>query len=328
MTNLKRRSVLVAGVGGMSALGALAPRAALAQATGQGRIIVGNAPGGGTDHVARLIAPFFNDAQGRTFVVENRPGASGNIAAAMVAGSPPDGSTMLLIFNAHATTALLNPRLAFDPIKDFSSVGEISESPYLVVARPGIGVNDLRALIERSVRTKQPITAGTPGQGTPLHIMFEALKSQHNVDMVISHYKGSAPAMTDVMGGHIDMTLATPALAGQQVQAGKLSVIGVTSRARLPEYPNVPTMGELGISQWAGAGAWFSVVVPARTPRSVVAAANGILNEALKNPQVLDRLKTLGMTARGGSAESMDAKLRAEADLWAPVIRSAKITAE
>ena len=294
----------------------------------QGRIVVGNQPGGATDIMARLLAPSFTAALGHSFVVENRTGASGNLASEYVAKAPPDDNTILLIFNAHTTTGPLYPKLPFDPIKDFSSIGMIAETPYLIVARPNIGVDNMRDLIARAKRTNTPLTAGSPGPGTPHHLLYERTKKLSDVPINAIHYKGSAPAQNDVMGGHVDFMISTPSLGAPLVKSGKLVLLGVTSDARLPDFPNTPTAREAGIEALVGANVWLALVVPAKTPRATVMNLNKVLNDALKSPETLARLQAIGMKPAPTTPEAMDKVLLQEQAVWGQLIRENKITAE
>ena len=298
----------------------------VAAQTTDGKIVVGNQPGGATDIVARLLLPEFSKASGRQFIVENRTGASGNIAAEHVARAPADGNTILLVFNSHTTISSLFPKLTFDPIKDFASVGLISQAPYLVVARPDIGVDDLRELIAQRKKSGKPITLGSPGQGTPQHLLAENLRKAQNVDIETVHYKGSAPAQTDVMGGHVDTSLVTASLGAGFVKTGKLKLLAVTSDARLPDFPNTPTSRELGIDTLNSSGVWLALLVPAKTPPATVARLNKTLNDALQSPEVLARLKTIGMIPMGGSPADLDKLMREEQATWSALIKESKIT--
>ena len=300
---------------------------AIAQAGGgtQGRIVAGNAPGGATDIVARLLAPGFSAALGHNFVVDNRPGASGNIAAEFVAKAPADGNTILLIFNSHTTIGPLFPKLPFDPIRDFAAVGLIAETPYMVVARPGLGVDNLRDLVARAKRTREPISAGSPGRGTPQHLLFERVNKVHDMQINTIHYKGSAPAQSDVLGGHIDLTLVSPSLGGPLVKAGKLLALAVTSEARLADFPNVQTVREAGVDALAST-IWLGLLVPAKTPRATVTQLNRILNDTLKAPDTAARLKAIGMTPVGGTPEAQDRTMAEEQAVWTTLIRDLKIT--
>ncbi|HEY8357461.1 MAG TPA: tripartite tricarboxylate transporter substrate-binding protein [Ramlibacter sp.] len=301
--------------------------AALAQGK-EGRIIVGNQPGGATDIVARLVAPRLAQALGHPFVVENKAGASGNIAADAVAKAPPDGNTLLLVFNSHPMIGALFPKLPFDPIKDFASIGLISQSPYLVVAKPDIGVEDLKQAVERSKQTKKPLFMGSPGRATPQHLMMERLRKEEGVDVEVVHYKGTGPAIADVMGGHADFTMATISAAGSHVKANKVKLLAVTADKRLGDFPNAPTASELGLKSIAGSGVWVALLAPAKTPPAVVERLNRILNDALKTPEVAERLASIGMTSLGGKPQELDRLMLQEQKVWSSLIRELKITPE
>lgn len=310
-----------------SALIASAAGHAAAQ-SGEGKIVVGNQPGGATDIVARLLVPDFSKALGRQFIVENRTGASGNIAAEYVAKAPADGNTILLVFNSHTTIKSLFPKLPFDPIKDFASVGLISQAPYLVVARPDIGVDSLSELLARAKKTSQPITFGSPGPGTPQHLLAEQLRKADGVEIESVHYKGSSPAQTDVMGSHVDISLVTESLGGPFVKSGKVKLLAVTSKNRLPDFPNTPTAGEQGIKTFDSTGVWLALLVPAKTPADTVARLNKTLNDTLKSPEVQAHLKAIGMIPVGGSAADLDKLMRDEQATWSVLIKDSKITLE
>ncbi|MBT2305210.1 tripartite tricarboxylate transporter substrate binding protein [Variovorax paradoxus] len=293
-----------------------------------GKIITGYPAGGATDVVVRIVAPHLSAVTGVDYVVENRPGASGNIGAEAVVKAPPDGNTILVVFNSHSTIGPLFPNLPFDPVRDLASVGQISETPYLVVARNDIGVDDLKQLVDRAKRTNRPITLGTAGRATPQHLMAEVLATTTGAPVSAVHYKGSASAQNDLLGGHIDISLMTPSLGGALVRSGKLKLLAVTSSARIPEYPNVPTVHELGFDAWSGAGVWIAMLVPAKTPRAVVAKLNTALNDALKKSEVVAKLKSVGMNPTGRSPEQLDKIMQGERATWAAVIRDQKISVE
>ena len=285
------------------------------------RLLVGNQPGGATDIVARLIAPRLAAGMGQTFIVENRAGASGNIAAEAVARAAPDGQTILLIFNSHPMTSALFPKLSFDPIKDFTSIGLISESPYLIVARPDIGADTFKSLIEQSKKSGKPLSMGSPGPATPQHLLMERIKKEEGIDVQVVHFKGTAPALTDVMGGHVDLTLVTPSAAAAFVKAGKAKLLGVTSNARLPEFPSTPTASEQGLKSLANSGVWLALLAPAKTPKPVIDKLNQALTEGLRSPEVTQDLAKIGMTPMGGSPEDLDKKMKEEQAIWPPLIR-------
>lgn len=326
--NWIRNVLTVAAVAGSFVFVGTAALAQQGDAAAQGKIVVGNSPGGATDQVARLVAPYFAKGMARPFIVDNRPGASGNIAAEHVAKAAPDGNTILLVFNSHTTIGALFQKLPFDPVKDFTPIGLVSETPYLLVARPNIGVASLSELVAQAKEKRTPITAGTPGVGTPTHLLFEYVKKINGIDITALHYKGSAPAQADVMGGHVDIALVTPSLGAPLVRAGKLKLLAVTAPARLPEFPSVQTVQEAGVNSLNGEGVWIGLLVPAKTPAATVTALNKVLNEALRTPELIARLKAIDMAPIGGTPERLNEVMSKERAVWPALIREAKITLE
>jgi tripartite-type tricarboxylate transporter receptor subunit TctC len=310
----------------VGALVSVGPAHAQGEPAGQAKLVVGNQPGGATDTLARLLVPYLSSGAGRTYVVDNRAGASGNIAAEYVAKSVPDGHTILLTFNSHTTIGALFQKLAFDPVKDFAPVGLISETPYLLVARPNIGVSSFAELIAQAKTTRRPISAGTPGVGTPTHLLFENMKKLNGIDITSIHYKGSAPAQADVMGGHVDIALVTPSLGAPLVKSGKLKLLAVTAATRLPAFPGAQTAREAGVDSLTGEGVWLGLLVPAKTPAATVATLNRILNDALKTPELIARLQAIDMAPIGGTPERLNELMTKERGTWSALIREAKIT--
>lgn len=318
MKTLHRRNILAAALMAAS-IGIASP--AFAQSTP--RIVVGNAPGGSTDIVARMLAPIFSRALGKNYIVENRIGASGNIAADAVAKSAPNGDSILLVFSSHATVGLMSQKLPFDPIKDFASIGSIGTTSYLLVAPPTTTAKTFSEFA-RSVKPGTPLTAGSPGAGSVHHLVLERLaKSQ---PLTIVQYKGSAPAQADVMAGHLNFTLVSPALGGAQIKGGKLKPLAVTSKTRMSEFPDVPTAKESGANELDGFNVWLALLVPAATPRDTVMQLNRVLNDAIKKPEVREKLAGLGMEPTGGTPEALDKLMQEEATMWRPIIRDLKIT--
>ena len=204
------------------------------------RIVVGFAPGGSLDTVARLAGTALSQELGRTVVVENRPGADGNIAAEQVSRGPADGNTLLATFNTQPYLAALHPHLGFDPIGDFRPVGLIASTPYLLVANPALPGKDLADAFALAKANHRTLSFATVGPGSPQHLSAVRLQAAAGLPLTIVHYRGGAPAQTDVMAGHVDMMSATVALAMPQVQAGRLKVLAVSTGERLAALPSVP----------------------------------------------------------------------------------------
>ncbi len=291
------------------------------------RIVLGSAPGASSDAVSRLLAESFSRTMGRTFLVDNRPGASSNIAADHVAKSPPDGNTLLLIYNAHPAVGALFPNLPYDPIKDFRSVGMVGTTPYVLVANPNVPGRNFAEVIAQAKASKRRLSYATPGAGTPQHLMMERLKQLTGVDITMVHYKSSAPAQSDVMAGHVDMTLSTPSLGMPQVKAGKVKALAVTSAERLPDSPDTPTLKESGIENFVSVG-WFALLIPARTPDAIAKRYTDELNQALSTEPVKGKLLAMGITPVPGPAEVLDKQMQGDAAMWTQLINELGIKPE
>ncbi|GAA4344131.1 tripartite tricarboxylate transporter substrate binding protein [Variovorax defluvii] len=289
------------------------------------RLVVGSAPGASSDSVARLLAESFTRTLGRSFIVENKPGASGNIAADLVAKSPPDGSHLLLVYNAHPAVGALFPHLPFDPIKDFRSVGMVGTTPYVLVAAPTLPGRDLAEVLAQAKGAGKPLSFGSTGAGSPQHLTMERLRKESGVDITMVHYKGGALAANDVIAGHVDMALATPSLAMPQIKAGRVKALAVTSDKRLPELPAVPTVTEAGIRDFVSVG-WFALLLPAATPAPVVQSYNEALDKALTSAPFKERLEAQGITPTPGAPEVLDRQMRADAKIWSRLIKDLNIT--
>ena len=196
------------------------------------------------------------------------------------------------------------------------------------IDRNNIGAENLRDLVEQAKRSKRPVTAGTAGRGTPQHLLFEILGKTSGITVSAIHYKGTAPAQNDLLGGHLDVSLMTPSLGAQMVKAGKSKLLAVTSEARLVDFPNVPTVREQGFDSLAGSGVWIALLVPGKTPRPTVMRLNKALNDALKFPETIDKLKAVGMTPTGGPPEYLDKIIQTEQAAWTALIRELSITVE
>lgn len=288
------------------------------------KIVIGSAPGAGMDSVTRAISDPLGEVMNRTFIVENRPGASANIAAEHVAKASPDGSTVLITYNAHPVARSLFPNLAFDPVKSFSAVGMVASTPYILVANPKLPGDDLKDMIDRAKKEGRTVTFGSAGLGTPQHLMLERLKKQTGLDISIVHYKSSTQAQMDVIGGHVDFTLSTVAFSSPQIKTGRVKALAVTSKERMPAFPNTPTVAESGFEGFITDG-WYAMLLPANTPRAVVDSYNAALNKVLAMPAVKETFAGMGLTPMPGTSESLEKQIQVDAQMWAEVIRDLDI---
>jgi tripartite-type tricarboxylate transporter receptor subunit TctC len=299
---MKRRTALSAAALAMiAAFPSLAP----AQSSAPIKVIVGNAPGGISDILARLMAEQLAAPLGRTIIVENKPGAAGNIAADLVAKAVPDGNTLLFIYNSHPSIKSLYPQLPFDPMAG----------------------NTLAEAVGNAKRTGKPLTFASPGVGSPQHLMIERLKHQAGVPITVAHYKGLAPGQADVLAGHVDFTISSVAIGLPQVLAGKAKALAVSSAERLPRLPNVPTVKESGYEGFVTEG-WLALLLPAKTPPAIAARYNDELNKVLSKPEIKAKLDQMGATPTPGAAEVLDRILRDESAMWTKVVKDLGIKPE
>jgi len=291
------------------------------------RFVSGSSPGSSLDTLARILAEPMGGLMKRTIIVESKPGAAYNIAADHVAKSAPDGNTVLLTFNMHPIAGALYPALPFDPVKDFRAVGMIATTPYALVANPRVPGSNLKEMIALAKIQSRSPTFASIGLGTPQHLMLERLKAQTGVDIRMVHYKSAAAAQIDVIAGHVDFTLVTIALSEPQVKAGKVKALAVTSKDRLPQFPDAPTASESGYQGFVTDG-WYAMLLPAKTPPATVKAYNDALTEVLRMPAIRQKLQGIGLTATPGKPEELDRQIREDALMWKAVITEQKIKAE
>lgn len=303
----------------LSLFNAIAAPIAGAQDVRPLRIVVGYAPGGSLDTIARLMAAEMARGLGRPVIVDNRPGANGNIAAEQVARGPADGNTMLMTFNTHPLLGALYPHLPFDPVADFRAVGLVASTPYLLAANPKLPGANLAEALERARAAGRTLSYATVGPGSPQHLTAVRMQQAANLPITIVHYKGGAPAQNDVLAGHVDMMLVTVALGLPQVKAGRLKVLAVSTAQRLSAVPAAPTFIESGLKGQVSEG-WFGFLLPAKTPAAIVTRYNHEINRSLAVAATRDSLKAIGTVPLGGSPERMESLMREEQKLWSKII--------
>jgi len=284
------------------------------------KILVGAPAGGTTDTMARAIADPMAAALKQPVLIENRPGAGGNLAAAAVAKSPPDGYTLLVSFSSHTINATLYPTLPYDPVADFTPITMIARVPSLLVGRADLPAKDLKELIALAKAQPHKLTIGIGGIGSSLHLAGEKFKLMTGVDLLNVPYKGTAPALTDLLGGQIDLMFISLVTGTEQVRAGKLRAYGVTSDKRQAMFPDLPAIGEAvpGFESTA----WFGVFAPAHLPGAVTEKLHTTIVAALKEPRLREQLKTEGATAVGNTPKEFTAFVREDIERWAPVVKA------
>ena len=289
------------------------------------RIVVTFPPGGSADAVVRLLTPRLTDKLGQQVVVDNRPGAGGNIGLAVVAKAPPDGYTLGVgAAGALAANVSLYPQMPFDPVKDFKPVTMLAAIPFVIVASPGLGVRTARELIALAKAQPAKVTMAHGGNGTAMHLSAQLFAQMAELKIPEVPYKGSGPAALDVLGGQVPLAVVDLPAALQHIRAGKLVALAVTSPQRLPQLPEVPTVSEAALPGYDSTG-WFGVVAPAGTPAPIISRLNAEITAALNDEATRSTLRTMGVEPAPGSAEAFEAYIRSETAKWAKVIRTANI---
>lgn len=289
------------------------------------RLVVPYPPGGPTDLVGRTYAGKLQDIWGQPVVVENRSGANGNIASQLVAKSAPDGYTLLL----HASSLVINPHLykasGYDPFKDFVPVSLLFDYKLIVVVHPSLPVNSLKELVDLAKAKPGVINfASAGGVGAPTHLSVEMFKQIAGVDLVHVPYAGGAPAVNDLLAGHVPLMFNNPTQSLGYIKAGKLRALATTGLKRSTQMPDLPTVAELGYPGY-DVGTWFAVWAPAGTPSSVVERLNAALVKISAMPDVLAKLDEQGLNVIGSSVAEIEAYQKAEYERWGKVIKDAKI---
>ncbi|SFN01648.1 tripartite tricarboxylate transporter substrate binding protein [Variovorax sp. OV329] len=315
---INRRHILVSS-GAFASLAALSG-AARAQIGGTPiRILVGAPAGGSTDTLARSLAASMGPAMGRTVIVENRPGAGGNIAAELVAKAQPDGNTLLMSFTSHAINATLYPSLPFDPVKDFTALTCVATSPSILVAHPSVPAKDVRELIALVKQKPGQLNFAIGAVGSSLHMAGEAFKQQSGVDIVNIPYKGTAPAVQDLLAGQVQLMFAAVGNVKAHIQAGKLKALGVTTAQRLPAFPDVQAIAE--VLPGYESSAWFGLFGPARMAPDTARKISEGARQALQQPDMRQRLETEGAIPVGNTPEQFSAFVQSEITRWAKVVK-------
>ncbi len=291
------------------------------------RIVVPFASGGGTDIVARTLAQEISSDLGKSVIVENKPGAGTIVGTQAVATSEPDGYSLLLATFAHAVNPSLNKKLPFDPHKDFAPVSLIARSFNIVVVNPASKIKSISDLIAEAKANPEKLNYGTFGTGTSAHLAGELFKSLAKVNMTMVPYKGAAPAITDLLGGQIDVIFTTVASAASLIEAGQLRALAVTSAERSPAFPDLPTVAEAGVPGYA-AEAWYGLYAPARTPAPVVERLSKAVAKAVQSDSFKRLESNEGLIMVGSSPEDLDRYVRREEERWRKVIKDANIKVE
>src|SRR5215510_6479790 len=290
------------------------------------RIVVPSPPGGGTDIVARVLAQHFSVALNQQFFVENRPGAGNMIGIEAVARSAGDGYTLLMVPSTLALNSVLYKKVNYDPIGDFSPITVAATAPNVLVINPNVPAQNLREFIAYAKSKAADLTYGTPGVGTSPHMSMELFKSMAGVDIRHIPYRGTAPAVTDIISGQIHAMFANALTARPQVESGKVRALGVSGPKRIAALPDVPPVSDA--LHGYEAMQWYGLVAPAKTPPAIIMRIHAAAILALKTEEMKEKLAQDGAEPEGSTPEAFAALIKSELEKWAKVAREANIEAQ
>jgi tripartite-type tricarboxylate transporter receptor subunit TctC len=288
------------------------------------KLLVGVPPGGPTDTVARAIAPELGEALGQPIVVENRPGASAVIATDAVAKAAPDGYTLCFIYITHATNPALVTKLPYDTLRDFAPVSLVGRQSMVLLANPSFAPNSVQELIAAAKAAPGKIDYGASDSGSAPHLAAELFKMMSGVDLTPVPYKGTAPALTDLLSGQIPVMFISNITALPHVKSGKLKALAVTGAQRTALAADIPTVAESGLPGYEAYG-WYGIAAPARTSASIIARLHAEVAKIAQNPKMKSRLAGQGLELVGNTPAEFDAFIRAEIAKWAAVLKAAGI---
>jgi tripartite-type tricarboxylate transporter receptor subunit TctC len=288
------------------------------------RIIVPSPPGGGTDIVARVLAQHFSKALAQPFFVENKPGAGNLIGIESAARSPADGYTLLFVASTLALNSVLYKKIPYDPVRDFAPITLAATAPNVLIVHPSLPAQSLGEFIALAKRKPGALSYGTPGIGTSPHLSMELLESMAGIDLQHVPYRGTAAAVTDLIGGQIAATFANALTAKPQIDAGRVRALAISGPRRIEALPNVPPVAEAGVPNYE-AMQWYGLLAPAGTPAQIVARLNAEALKALQSDEMREKLAADGAQPLGSSPAEFAALIRSEIDKWTKVARAADI---
>ena len=313
-----------------AAIALLAPAAVMAQGAADAypakpvRVVVGLAPGGGTDIQARLFAQKLAESLNRPFVVENRPGAGGTLAYAQVAKSPRDGYTLLGVTSGYTITPAVYAKLPYDPVKDFAPISLVSQAPFVLVVHPSLPVKSVKDLLALAKAKPGQLDCASAGLGTSTHLAFELFKSLSGSNITHIPYKGTGPALVDVMAGQVHMLFGNVLSTLSHVKSGRLRALAVTTARRSAAMPALPTLAESGVHGYENS-TWHGWLAPAGTPSSILNRLNAELVKSTKAPDVVARLAPDGGEGVGSTQEQFAQLIGTEIVRWRKVVRDAGV---
>ena len=291
------------------------------------RVVIGLAPGGGTDIQARLFAQKLSENMGRPFVVENRTGAGGTIAYALTAKSPPDGYTLLGVTSGYTITPAVYSKLPYDPVKDFAPISLVVQAPFLLLTHPSLPVRSVKDLLALARAKPSMLDCGSAGHGSSTHMAFELFRTLAGVKITHIPYKGTGPALVDAMAGQVHMLFGNVLSSLTHVKAGRLRALAVTTAQRSRVLPDLPTITESGVPGYENS-TWFGLLAPAGTPAAVLGRLNSELVKASQSPDIVERIAPDGGEPVGSTPEEFGRHLAAEIVRWRKVVKDADIKIE
>ena len=291
------------------------------------RIVVGLAPGGGTDIVTRMVAQKLGPQIGQQIVVDNRPGAGGNVAAELVARAAPDGHTLIVVTASHAVNPSLYKKMAYDPLKDFAAITQLTSQPYLFVVNPSVPARSVKEFVTLAKGSKDGITYASSGAGLLGHLGMELLRTQASFKAVHVPYKGAGPALIDTVAGQVDAFFPTIISGLPQVKSGRLRAIGVTTLKRSPLLPDVATVAEQGFPGFEVSG-WYALLAPAAAPKEVLQYLHKETVKVLTLADIKSRMEADGAEPVGNEPERFARYIEAEMVKWAKVVKDSGARAD
>jgi tripartite-type tricarboxylate transporter receptor subunit TctC len=292
------------------------------------RLVVPLAPGGTNDTLARIVADKLGDRLGQRVVVDNRPGANAQIGSEIVARANPDGNTLLMIGAGHAMNPALIRKLPYDTQRDFAPVGQVAGGPYLMVVHPSVPAKNAKEFAAWVRSKRGEVNYASSGTGGPPHMTAELFKlAAGGLEMLHVPYKGGNALMPDLLSGRMSMTFTSPATGQAHINAGRLRPLGVTTKKRIPQFPDVPTFMESGFPDFE-VNAWYGMLTTGKTPRARVNQLSTALQQVLADSQAREQIHKVGLTVESSSADEFAALIRNETIKWAKVVKAAKIEPE
>jgi tripartite-type tricarboxylate transporter receptor subunit TctC len=288
------------------------------------RVVVGQAPGGGNDIQTRLFAQKLSESLGRAFVVENRTGAGSVVSYRTVAAAAPDGYTLLAASGGFTIVPSVHPNLGYDPVKDLAAISLVVQAPFLLMVHPSLPVNTVKELVVLAKSRPGALTYGSAGQGSSTHLAFALFTTLAHVDITHVPYKGTGPALIDAISGHVQMLMGNVLSSLQHAKSGKLRVLGVTTRARSPAVPELPTLAESGVPGYESS-TWHAWFAPSGTPSSVIDKLNIELAKAAKSNDVVSRLAPDGAQPIGSTPDQLRQFIVSDIARWRTVVKNAGI---